>query len=842
MRRLERATSNGGAPARRAVARWAWRLFRFEWRQQFLVLALVVLAVGTTIVASAVATNTPPPTNAGFGTARYMATISGTDLHPEAQISYVRHLFGRVDVIESRTLGVGGSTTSYQLLAQNPTGPYGTPMLSLISGHYPAGADQVAVTPGIASDFDLRMGALWQIGGQARRVVGIVENPQSFLDEFALVAPGQVTSPTLVIMLFDASARLSAPTSRALTGSVLPGPDGLIQLSATSANPVNPETISLAVLTFGMILIALMAVGGFNVIAQRRLRSLGMLMSIGATDKNVSLVVRVNGVVVGIVGALVGTVLGLVLWFAYRPHLEQSAHHVIGLFALPWRVIGAAVALALIATYLAARRPARALTKISVTAALSGRPAAPRQTQHSAPPGIAFLVVAFVLLGYSGGTDHGSGSGGTPALVLGIVALIPAIVLLAPFLLTGLGKVAGRMPVAVRIALRDLARYRARSGSALAAVSLGVMIAVIVATLAQAHYANVLDHQGPNLASNQVVVYTSGKTSPIQPSASQLRSEAKTAADISAALGAQHEIALLSTTAGLQNAAGTHDFSGSLYVATSQLLRAYGIRPSEVNPQADFLTALPGLASASGIEMTWCEASGTPAKAIGRPGGGTVSENPCTSSGVQKNPLIQEIGALPSGTSAPNTVITEHAVRSLGLAATMAPAGWLIETPKALTMAQIHNAQASAAGAGLSIESKNDQPTSSEVINWATAFGIALALCILAMSVGLIRSESLGDLRTLAASGASSYVRRALTAATAGAIGLLGAVLGTVAAYAGVIGWLRDNTLNGGLSSLRNVPAANLIVILVAIPVIATIAGWLLAGREPSAMSHRSVE
>ena len=31
------------------------------------------------------------------------------------------------------------------------------------------------------------------------------------------------------------------------------------------------------------------------------------------------------------------------------------------------------------------------------------------------------------------------------------------------------------------------------------------------------------------------------------------------------------------------------------------------------------------------------------------------------------NPVIQEVSALPAGTSAPNTVITEHAIRTLGL-------------------------------------------------------------------------------------------------------------------------------------------------------------------------------
>jgi len=58
---LERPTErraengNGGRPARRAVVRWAWRLFRREWRQQTLVLALIVVAVAATIVGAAVA-------------------------------------------------------------------------------------------------------------------------------------------------------------------------------------------------------------------------------------------------------------------------------------------------------------------------------------------------------------------------------------------------------------------------------------------------------------------------------------------------------------------------------------------------------------------------------------------------------------------------------------------------------------------------------------------------------------------------------------------------------------------------------------------------------------------
>ncbi len=147
-----------------------------------------------------------------------------------------------------------------------------------------------------------------------------------------------------------------------------------------------------------------------------------------------------------------------------------------------------------------------------------------------------------------------------------------------------------------------------------------------------------------------------------------------------------------------------------------------------------------------------------------------------------------------------------------------------------------------AAAAGLTLETKNDEPTSSQVINWATIIGMALALAILAMSIGLIRSETASDQRTLTATGASGRTRRTLTAATAGALGLLGALLGTAAGYLGVIGWIRNNSLNGGIAALGNVPVKNLVVILVGMPLAAGVIGWLLAGREPSAIAHQPIE
>jgi putative ABC transport system permease protein len=48
--------------------------------------------------------------------------------------------------------------------------------------------------------------------------------------------------------------------------------------------------------------------------------------------------------------------------------------------------------------------------------------------------------------------------------------------------------------------------------------------------------------------------------------------------------------------------------------------------------------------------------------------------------------------------------------------------------------------------------------------------------------------------------------------------------------------------VKGGLSSLGNVPVTNLMVILLAIPLLAAAVGWLLAGRQPPAMSRQPIE
>ena len=119
----------------------------------------------------------------------------------------------------------------------------------------------------------------------------------------------------------------------------------------------------------------------------------------------------------------------------------------------------------------------------------------------------------------------------------------------------------------------------------------------------------------------------------------------------------------------------------------------------------------------------------------------------------------------------------------------------------------------------------------------STVAGMLLALAILAMTVGLIRSEAGRDLRTLIATGATSATRRTISASTAGVLAFVGIVLGIAAAYVALVaGYAHD------LKELDNIPVLELAVTAIGLPLIAAAAGWLLAGREPSAVARRALD
>ena len=85
-----------------------------------------------------------------------------------------------------------------------------------------------------------------------------------------------------------------------------------------------------------------------------------------------------------------------------------------------------------------------------------------------------------------------------------------------------------------------------------------------------------------------------------------------------------------------------------------------------------------------------------------------------------------------------------------------------------LTGPQVARARQVAADAGMTVEARDHHQTRlAATRSGATAAGLLLALGILARTVGLIRGEAAGDLRTLTATGATGGVLALLGAAGA---------------------------------------------------------------------------
>ena len=274
----------------------------------------------------------------------------------------------------------------------------------------------------------------------------------------------------------------------------------------------------------------------------------------------------------------------------------------------------------------------------------------------------------------------------------------------------------------------------------------------------------------------------------------------------------------------------------TVYVATPALLHHYGISAGAINPSADVITSRTDVAglvltAPGGGGTTPCDASQPQCRVNGKkPSGPATQKGP-----DQWRPAIQIVKQLPTYTSAPGTLLTAHGLHAFGLETV--PAGWLVETRGALTTTEINSARRAAAAAGITIETRKSQASNSRLRDGATAIGLLVALGVLAMTVGLIRSETANDLQTLAATGATSTTRRALTGATAGALALLGGLLGTGGAYAALVAWHRSD-----LHPLTHVPFLDLGLVIVGLPVIAVTAGWLLAGREPATIAHRALD
>jgi putative ABC transport system permease protein len=758
------AADNGGAPARRAIVRWALRLLRREWRSQILVMALLTVAVAAASGGASAAFNLAPAEgNAERGSADQSLYFEDPDPAGMAvDIAAAEEWFGTIDVIGRGYVLIPGIFEPVELRSQDPDGAFSAPMLALVDGRYPTTIGEIGVTDAVAETLDVGIGATVELGGTTWTVSGVVENPSDLSDEFALVDPSHAVRSESVTILAGGSAdrarSFRAPSGASPTASGGPGDEGVI----AAVGVIVAASMLLA-------LVSLVAAAGFVVVAQRRLRQLGILAAAGATERHLRLVTLANGAVVGLIAAVAGAAIGLVAWIAIVPGLETAVGQRIAPSNVPWWLIVASMALAVVAATAAAWWPARSAARVPIVAALSGRPPRPRPTGRPSAWGVPLVVVGVALLVIVGNLVDSFVD--VVLIMVGSVSFVLGILLLAPVTTIRVAtRLAAGASVPVRLALRDLARYRARSGAALAAISLALGIAVaIVLTSSAALYAS--NAEG-NLSETQLLVRigeipSTGDVSPIpdrtQAELDQLEGAVdEIAAVVEEATVTPIDVALAPDFEGIDGlpamvlteevSPGLRRILSLLYVATPELLDHYGVDLDTVDPSTEILTVKTG--------TLWLE-----------PIDPEVVQNPTRLS--------------PGYTSLPGSFVTPAELRHRGW--DTARAAWLIETTAPISDGQSAEAVRLAANAGITVETRDSQGDLHALRTGATAVGMVVALGILAMTVGLIRTETSGDVRILTATGATRRIRRSITAATSGGLALLGALIGMAGAYLATI-------------------------------------------------------
>jgi len=250
----------------------------------------------------------------------------------------------------------------------------------------------------------------------------------------------------------------------------------------------------------------LLAGPAFAVSAARQRHSLALAASNGAQARQLRRSVLGQALVLGVLAAVVSVALGagvaaaaIALWTLHDPAFD------VGPFDVPGVEVGAILLCAVLAALVAALLPARGIGRLDIVGVLRGRVGAGRPRRGLPVAGVLVMVaggaVCILAARYPGAETVAAAA--AVVLVLGALMVIPVILAFA-------GRLGGRLPLALRLATRDTARQRGRSTPAVAAI----MAAVAGLTALSIGYASdneqAMREYQPRVPMGQGQIYTSG--------------------------------------------------------------------------------------------------------------------------------------------------------------------------------------------------------------------------------------------------------------------------------------------------------------------------------------------
>jgi len=834
--------------ARRATTRIAWRQAKLAKWRSLLIVAMIGLPITALVAAGIIAvTITPSPEeralgergNADFTIHTWdKSSLTADDvvaLLPPGSEAVVRRSW-YVDTV------VGGTLRSALIADAAIDDPLLGPMYRLVSGRAAEALDEIAVSPRVLEQFSVSIGDRISLGPEARtfRIVGEVIAPERLRESLGLVAPGALDD---LDGLDDFRGEMGWAVTEifvnvpGVTGwhaiAMLPQDDrigGFGGETDESGLELAITGIALGVAALVLIETGLVAAAAFVVGAHRRLRTVGLIGAAGGEPRHVRHVLLTTGAVLGLVGSLTGIAAGIGIAWLVSPHLDRLAGRITGGTEYPLVLLIGALLLGTIAATLAALAPARAASRIATVDALDGRTPAPR------PPGrLARRGLVAVALG-SVATVWGTATGHDPVLTSGLVAVLIGFLVTIPLLVAGVGRMATRLPLSLRIAARDTARHGRRTSGAVAAAVVALAVPVMVATITLSndarHYAE------PMLADDQLLVDVPDPTSieDSEPFLEELESEVfpeATLATFAVAFfgegpdpgpgGYGDEWYPASVTGPLrQGDDGSAGATGAmLHVGDADLLGAL-----HAEAYADDLVAGRAVVfDAEVIDGEIVHLEERPSEA------GTWPDR-------MDLPAVNADAGLFRPGYLPGVVISPERAAELGLHR----ASWeeiLLRAAGPITHDQLERARAVAARyPGAHVTALADTIHGDNALrNGALALAAASALAIVGVAVALVSAESRRDHAILTAVGAGPGTRRKVVG---GSALLLAGLAGVVAVPTGFIPvTLIQSATNEGYPII--VPWFAVAVVIVGVPVVAGLIAAAVSRRPPAARLLRPI-
>lgn len=577
-----------------------------------------------------------------------------------------------------------------------------------------------------------------------------------------------------------------------------------------------------------MLEVGLLVGSSFAVISQRRSRQYGLLAAAGAPPSLIRSAAAGVGGILGVIGSTIGLFIGVSAAWILVPAMETAVGHRID-FALPiWAVAPSALIGIAVATY-SARRPAVALTRLSIVDMLASTRPRPEPAGRAAFAGVILTVIGAIAL------VSGFARLNLALALVGTLLSPVGLLLLAPLVVRLVGALSARLPLAERLIGRTIDRYNRRSAAVVAALALALASPVAIAVVSTSIDARATD-AGPNLGQDRAIIWAEGADgfAPRTPASVDDDALETTRVAIERAMPGLSfvpiEVAVpVEATAemfeeGLPEVPTIATLTPLDGECTFCDLDSYGFQDPETGDELEFEATAswvgsPGIMEALDLDRTWLD------KGVGALVRSSDLNVAWYEGILAEGAEVQVAESWPLDRSVPASFVAPGVVDDRFRIVTV---GFFGSSPEVLSVEQRESFRdAVVSGAVLEL---NEPPEPRSTLRAAALIaGLVVALGVTVSAGGLLQAELAHDRGLLSSLGARPRTSQRMAAAGAGLLAVAGAALAVLIGYVPLLPMITSRADNFPFV----VPWLHLIAIVVLFPTIAAGVAWL--SSRPSA-------